>query len=177
MKGGLNVKKVLLVIDMLKDFCTEGGVLASDQSGNVYAVDIVPFVVEKTREFEDVIFICDHHEPNDLEFNRFPVHCVKGTEGAELIDELREFKDKGIVIHKQRYSSFFNTNLGELAEDYDEFHLVGVCTNICVLYTAEELCNLDKRVFVYTKGVASFDAEGHKFALQQMEQVLGAKIV
>ena len=59
----------------------------------------------------------------------------------------------------------------------DEVSVVGVCTNICVFFTVEELCNRDKRVVVYREGVASFDEAAHAFALQQMESVLGAQVV
>ncbi|HAG08307.1 MAG TPA: cysteine hydrolase, partial [Desulfotomaculum sp.] len=53
----------------------------------------------------------------------------------------------------------------------------GVCTNICVLYTVEELCNRDYKVVVYRQGVASFDLQAHNWALVQMESVLGAKVI
>ncbi|MEW9121521.1 MAG: isochorismatase family cysteine hydrolase [Thermotaleaceae bacterium] len=171
------MKKVLLVIDMLKDFCVAGRVLASDVEGKTYGAGIIPFVVDKVKEFDHVIFICDNHEPEDLEFKRFPIHCVAGTEGAELVEELQPFKDKGPIVTKQRYSGFFNTALEEMIKEYDGFYVVGVCTNICVFYTVEELCNRDQKVFVYEEGVASFDPEAHKFALLQMKNVLGAELI
>ncbi|HBG00917.1 MAG TPA: hypothetical protein DDW87_05020, partial [Firmicutes bacterium] len=40
----------------------------------------------------------------------------------------------------------------------DEVELVGVCTNICCYFTAEELANRDVPVKVHARGVASFDA-------------------
>lgn len=177
------MSKALLVIDMLNDFCTTEGVLARDQEGKVYAQGIIPFVAQKLKEALEagwqVFFICDHHDENDIEFNRFPKHCVAGTEGAQVIEELSVPEDKKGQVHyiaKQRYSSFYNTNLAEQLEGIDEVHVVGVCTNICVLYTVEELCNRDIKTVVYRDGVASFDAEAHRFALAQMESVLGAEI-
>lgn len=175
--------KALLVIDMLNDFCTETGTLAQDQEGNVYAQGIIPFVSEKVKEAlaDDwqVIFVCDNHDPEDLEFQRFPLHCVTGTAGAEVIQELKNLvkgKKQIQYITKQRYSSFYNTNLEELLLDTQEVHVVGVCTNICVLFTVEELSNRDLKTIVYRDGVASFDLEAHDFALKQMENVLGAEI-
>lgn len=169
-----NMKKALLIIDMLKDFCVKDGILALDYKGNTYAQPIIPFIAAKASEFKDIIFICDSHDKDDVEFQRFPKHCIRGTEGAEIIDELKEIK--GTIITKQRYSGFYNTQLAQLIDSFDEVHVVGVCTNICVLYTVEELCNRDKKVVVYSDGVASFDPEAHQFALKQMEQVLGAEI-
>ncbi|MBE3589084.1 MAG: cysteine hydrolase [Thermoanaerobacteraceae bacterium] len=174
-------RNVLLVIDMLKDFIEPDGALYCGEK----AKEIVPFVVEKVREFmakdEPVIFIMDAHDPEDLEFNRFPVHCVYGSPGAQLIDELAELVAEypfAIKVPKTRFSGFFRTGLKKILEDLEPetVHVVGVCTNICVLYTVEELRNRDYRTIVHTRGVTSFDPEAHRWALQQMETVLGAEM-
>ncbi|AEG15055.1 isochorismatase hydrolase [Desulfofundulus kuznetsovii DSM 6115] len=175
-------RNVLIVIDMLKDFIDADGALNCGEKGR----EIVPFVVEKVKEFmaqkEPVIFVMDAHDPEDPEFSRFPVHCVYGTPGAGLIDELASMVEEypfAIKVPKTRYSGFFRTNLNKILEDLNPavVHVVGVCTNICVLYTVEELRNRDYRTVVYTKGVASFDEEAHRWALKQMETVLGAEII
>lgn len=178
------MSKALLVIDMLNDFCTPEGALALNSEGKVYAEAILPFTVEKLKEAIkenwQIIFICDHHELDDIEFNRFPLHCVKETAGAEIIKKLADLLPKDGQVHyvtKQRYSGFYNTNLDELLKGIEEVHVLGVCTNICVLYTVEELCNRDLKAIIYKDGVASFDQKAHDFALKQMESVLGAEIV
>ncbi|SHF46163.1 nicotinamidase/pyrazinamidase [Desulfofundulus australicus DSM 11792] len=175
-------RHVLMVIDMLKDFIDSNGTLNCGKNGR----KIVPFVVEKVKEFmnqqEPIIFIMDAHSPEDPEFSRFPIHCVYGTPGASLIDELASLIEEypfAIKVPKTRYSGFYRTNLSKILEDLNPVavHIVGVCTNICVLYTVEELRNRDYRTIVYSKGVASFDEEAHLWALKQMETVLGAEIV
>ncbi len=175
-------KKVLLVIDMLKDFIDPDGALTCGEA----ARQIVPYVGEKVKEFSaanlPIVFIMDAHDPEDLEFKRFPKHCVFGTPGAELIDELRVLVEEYpfvIKVPKTRYSGFFRTNLSNILSDLEpeEVHVVGVCTNICVLYTVEELANRDYRVIVHQKGVASFDQEAHRWALSQMQSVLGAEVL
>lgn len=40
----------------------------------------------------------------------FPVHCVKGTEGSKIIDEL-EVKPSDKIICKRRDSAFYSTDL------------------------------------------------------------------
>ncbi len=174
--------KVLLVVDMLKDFIEPQGALTCGEA----ARKIVPFVVDKVKEFTGqnlpVIFIMDSHDPEDLEFKRFPRHCVFGTPGAELIEELRVLVEEYpfvIKVPKTRFSGFFRTNLNTILSDLApaEVHVVGVCTNICVLYTVEELANRDYRTIVYTGGVASFDQEAHRWALEQMKSVLGAEVL
>ncbi|GAI76846.1 unnamed protein product [marine sediment metagenome] len=54
--------------------------------------------------------------------------------------------------------------------------MVGVCTNICVLYTAVSARMLNYKVTVLKNAVASFDQQAHDFALKQMKDVLGVEI-
>lgn len=176
------MKRVLMVVDMLHDFINpEGPLYCGGQ-----AQKIVPFVVRKVKEFVDaklpIIFIMDAHDPEDLEFNRFPVHCVYGSPGAQLIKEIADQIEEysfAMKVHKSRFSGFFRTNLNVILRDLEpeQIEVVGVCTNICVLYTVEELVNRDYRVTVFRDGVSSFDQEAHTWALKQMETVLGAEIV
>jgi len=170
--------QVLLVVDMLKGFCREGRPLYCGPS----VAPIIPFIRRlidgyNQRE-ETIVFICDSHDPDDLEFQMFPPHCVRGSEEAEVIDELQGLARNEVVVPKTRFSGFFGTNLEELLAGIapDLVEVVGLCTNICVLYTAEELRNRDYAVRVYRRGVASFDAGAHMFALQQIEKVLGAEV-
>jgi nicotinamidase/pyrazinamidase len=170
--------QVLLVVDMLKGFCEEGRPLYCGPGVKA----VIPFIrklIEGANERgETVIFISDSHDPQDLEFQRFPPHCIAGSEEAEVIDELRGLARSEIVIPKKRYSGFFGTNLEQVLAGLrpELVEVVGVCTNICVLYTVEELRNRDYPVRVYRRGVTSFDAGAHLFALQQMETVLGAEV-
>lgn len=170
--------KALLVIDMLKDFLNKDGALyCGDESRK-----IIPFVKEKIEEFHKesdlVVFICDSHDPDDLEFKMFPRHCVAGTEGAEIIDELPVGK-KDVVVKKTRYSAFYKTKLDKILKKrkVSEVYMVGVCTSICVMDTVGDLRNRDYPVFVYKNGVADFDRKAHQFSLERMEKTYGAKII
>jgi len=171
--------RALFVVDMLRAFLEPRRPLYCGDE----ARKIIPFVRSKVEEFkkagEPVYFICDSHDENDKEFERFPKHAVKGTEEARLIPELEDLSEGGVFIYKRRYSAFYDTVLDDYlrANRPDVVEVVGVCTNICVLYTVEELCNRDIRVRVFRQGVASFDKNAHEWALKQMEQVLGAEVV
>ena len=155
--------KALLVIDMLKDFIEEGGALETGKSGR----DIVPFVAAKIEEYRKngypIIYICDNHEVDDKEFDMFPPHCVKETGGSNIIEDL-DVKKEDKIIYKRRYSAFFSTDLDLYLREKKirEISLVGVCTNICVLYTSADARNIDYDVNIYSEGVASFDEEAHK---------------
>ena len=173
------MSKVLIVVDMLDGFLRPGRALYCGPQSEA----IIPFVRSKVEEYgksgEPVIFVADNHEPEDLEFQRFPKHCVAGTKESEVVSELQGLAKNSIYLPKQRYSAFFGTDLEKRLKKLkpDLVEVVGVCTNICVLYTVEELRNRDIPTRVYRRGVASFDNEAHEWALKQMQSVLGAEIV
>ena len=107
----------------------------------------------------------------------FPVHCVRGTEEAEVIPELRGYEGK--TVRKRRYSAFFETDLEGILADMapDKVIVCGVCTDICVMHTAADARNRDYAVEVPTDCVASFDQDAHRNALAHIENILGGRLV
>jgi nicotinamidase-related amidase len=170
--------RVLLIIDMLKDFINEDGALYCGET----AKEIVPFIKKKIDEYRisgcKLIYICDSHDENDKEFSMFKPHCIRGTEGADIIDELKPKADD-IILKKRRYSGFYDTDLGKVLKEInpDTVEIVGVCTSVCVMDTVGGLRNRDYRVRVYKEGVADFDKDAHKFSLKRMKEIYGAEVV
>ena len=168
--------KVVLVVDMLRCFL-EGGypLYVGDRTRR-----IIPNVKSRLKrelsEGAKVFFLCDRHDPDDLEFRMFPPHCIAGTPEAEVIPELAEYVRE--IIPKKRYSSFFNTELAvRLTELKPETLVVmGVLSDICVLHTVADARNRDYEVEVPVDCVASSDEGAHRFALEHMEKVLGAQL-
>ena len=170
------MSNALLVIDMLVGFLEEGH--------NLYCGDCRKIIPNVKRLIEreqaagsQVCFICDSHDPDDLEFQMFPEHCLRGTEEAKVVPELAGYD--GVVIPKRRYSGFFGTDLEErLAELQPEKVIIcGVCTDICVMHTAADARNRDYTVEVPVECVATFDPEAHESALKHMDGILGATLV
>jgi len=172
------MKRALVVIDMLNDFVAEEGALYCGPAARAVLPFIARAVEEARRAGEPVLFVADRHRPDDKEFEMFPPHCVAGTKGAEICPELRPQEGEP-VIPKRRYSAFFGTDLDlDLREHgIQEVVLVGVCTNICVFFTAADARMRGYKVTVPRDGVASFDAEAHRFALREMEKVLGVNVI
>ncbi len=169
------VNEVIIVVDMLKGFLEKGNPLfCGDDSRR-----IIPEVISLLKGYkaEEIIYICDSHDEDDREFNIFPPHCIKGSEEGKIIDELKPFK--GMIIPKTRYSGFFNTSLEDDLKRLkpDKVIVVGLCTDICVMYTVADLRNRDYEVEVPQRCVVSFDEESHNFALRHMEKIIGAKVV
>jgi nicotinamidase-related amidase len=170
-------KKALIVVDMLNDFIDEKGALYCGPT----ARNIVPFLQQRLEAHRKagnlVVFLQDAHAEDDLEFEKFPKHCVAGTWGNRIIDELAPTNGEP-VLAKTRYSGFYGTDLEKVLARYgpDEVEVVGVCTSICVMDTVGGLANRDYRTTVPAAGVADFDADAHRFALQRMQRLYGAAV-
>ncbi len=171
------MNEALLVIDMLHDFLNEDGALSIGDSGQIIR-QVGCRLVEWRSRGKPVIYIMDRHLPTDAEFQMFPPHCLSGEKGAEIIAELAPRRGD-ILIHKRRYSAFFGTDLDLTLRELgvSELELTGVCTNICVLYTAADARMLNYGVTVRRECVASFDENAHVFALKEMEKTLGVKVI
>ena len=181
LRGEVLSLKALLLIDLQNDFIDPNGALYFEG-----AEGIIPFVIKKIEEFKEedlpIITTQDWHNLDDEEFKLFTKHCVMNTWGAMLqhdIEKALEGYKKHYKITKKRYSAFFRTNFDGLIEDLKlyEIEVCGVATNICVLFTVEELRNRNLKVKVYKDGVKSYDDNLHKFALDTMERVLGVEVI
>ena len=164
------------MVDMLTGFLEPGHNLYCGDEARKIIPSVQGLIKRKLGQGSKLFFICDNHDPDDLEFKVFPVHCVSGTEEAEVIPELAHYP--GEVVPKKRYSAFFNTNLGEKLGvlNPEKVVICGVCTDICVMHTASDARNRDYVVEVPTDCVATFDPEAHKYALQHMEKILGVRL-
>jgi len=170
--------EALLIIDMLNDFVLEGAPLEVPDARGV--IPAIKREIELARrENRPVIYVCDAHEPDDKEFSRFgwPAHAIKGTRGAEVVDELSPEGDD-IVIQKTTYSGFYNTKLDEIlkALDINSLRLTGCVTHICVMFTASDAVLRGYKVTVVSDGVAGLSREDHEAALRIMKNVMGVKI-
>ncbi|OPA77686.1 isochorismatase [Paenibacillus selenitireducens] len=176
--------KALIVIDYTVDFVI--GKLPVGQP----AIDIEQRVVALTEQFvqdgDYVVMAVDLHDEQDAlhpEHKLFPPHNIRGTEGRHLYGTLQasyeSHQDQIYWMDKTRYSAFCGTDL-ELqlrVRGIQEIHLIGVCTDICVLHTAVDAYNKGFQITVHQDAVASFNADGHTWALGHFSNSLGANVI
>jgi nicotinamidase/pyrazinamidase len=139
----------LLVTDFQNDF-TPGGALA------VEGGDEIADPINRLADlFEVVVATRDWHPPDHGSFagvevdparwegtdppGIWPIHCVAGTEGAELHPRLDRSKldlvlDKGQDRNSQGYSSFHGSGLAEALRErgVDRLYVTGLTTDYCV---------------------------------------------
>ncbi len=165
-------KKWLIVVDMQNDFVN--GVLGTKE-----AQDIVPYLVDKVKNFDgEIMFTMDTHPQDYLtstqEGKFLPIpHCIKGSKGWELIDELKEYAPEYCKIIKPTFGSIDlakklikETFCGQI----ESIELCGVCTDICVVSNALLLKAFLPNVpsYVDAKACAGVTPEKHEAALEVM---------
>ncbi len=182
------MKRALINVDYTYDFVAEDGKLTCGVPGQAIEKKIVSITKEFLNSGDFVTFGIDAHEEGDTlhpESKLFPAHNIVGTSGMELYGSLKELYEKHqhdenvFYFEKTRYSAFTGTNLElKLRERaIKEVHLVGVCTDICILHTAVDAYNKGFDIVVHRDAVASFNAIGHEWALEHFKNTLGAQVV
>jgi len=166
----------VLIIDMVRGFLEEGYPLSCGPRARRIIPNVQNLLEQELARDSKVFFLCDNHAPDDPEFDMFPPHCIEGTIESEIIPELTTYQ--GEIIPKRHYNCFSETPLEEklLKIKPEKLIICGVCTDICVMHTTADARNRDYQVEIPVDCVASFDEKAHQFALEHMENILGAKL-
>jgi nicotinamidase-related amidase len=167
----------LVIVDMLNDFVRANGSLVVPG-----AEGLIPNhkrLLGAARESESlVVYLTDNHLPDDPEFSKWPPHAILGTEGAQVISDLRPLTGER-VIPKRRYSGFFGTDLDLTLREarVDSIILAGVLTDVCIMYTSADATARGFGVHVVSDGTLSTGKDEHEFALEHMKRVHGATVL
>lgn len=161
--------KTLIVVDMQNDFVT--GSLA-----NPTAQEIIPFIKSEIEsgKYSNILFTQDTHRETYLhsqEGRNLPVeHCIFGTHGWEIVDELKDYSSESNRIQKPSFGfvGWWQDEYGIM--EIDEIVLVGTCTDICVVSNALILKAFwpEKIITVLAQGCAGVTPEKHAAALETM---------
>ncbi|WP_270331106.1 cysteine hydrolase family protein [Lapidilactobacillus dextrinicus] len=176
----------LVVIDYTNDFVATNGALTTGQAGQAIEQALVE-VTEAFVEHQDfVVMAVDRHDTEDHyhpENKLFPPHNLIATPGRQLYGRLADYyqdhTEQIYLLDKRHYSAFCGTDLDVRLRErrITELHLVGVCTDICVLHTAVDAYNLGYDIVIHEQAVASFDLQGHEWALRHFKNTLGAQVI
>lgn len=181
--------RALLIVDVQNDF-TEGGALGVE-GGAAVAERITEFLDHNDRYYPTVIASRDWHTPDsdngghisstpDYK-NSWPVHCIRGTDGARFHPALR-IPSRSMIVYKgmnaPAYSLFEGQDsLGDtalqklIADRVTNIDVVGIALDYCVLQTA-----LDARkagfqsVNVLVNLTAAVNEETGKAALETLRE-------
>ncbi len=169
----MNREKVLVVVDMQKDFID--GALGTKE-----AVGIVEKAAAEIAQFTGRIFVTmDTHENNYLETaegKKLPVpHCIKGTDGW-LLNEKIQAALAGKVYTIIEKGTFGSTKLADAIceignQEELEIECFGLCTDICVVSNVLLLkANFpEAKIMVRADCCAGVTPESHEAALKTMQ--------
>lgn len=182
----------LVVVDMLYDFID--GSLACKNADKAVR-NTLAYIDTQTKgqggeahEILDtfpILFIRDHHPADHSSFKEqggiWPAHCVAGTRGGEIHQDLAPYAseeltfDKGCDRNTEQYSGFEAVNnadqpLSEVLEllDTTDVYVCGIATEYCVRNTCEDLLKAGFRVHLLKDCIAYVDIDGHKKAIEEM---------
>ena len=157
------MKPALIVIDMIKG----NEPFFTDEHRK-----IIPKIAETIRECRKnsipIIFANDSYIKNDWLFDFMKEHAIRGTEGVEVIDELKP-EEGDIIVEKRRFSAFFRTDLDLTLRELgvDTVALAGINTNVCVLATAFDAISSDFYTILLSDCCASSRRELHDFIVEK----------
>ena len=99
------------------------------------------------------------------------------SRGREIVRLLLPEEDDYFVL-KPKHSAFFSTTLDTLLRYLGTRRVIvtGVATNICVLFTANDVYMRDLELLVPTDCAAANTKKEHHWAIEQMEHTLKADV-
>ena len=198
------MKTALLVIDVQNDFCPAGALEVAGGNEIVPYInkEMVKYdCVVLTQDWHPKghsSFATSHEGKNPLELIKMPYgdqvlwpdHCVQGSEGAEFhpelnIEQANAIIRKGSDPHIDSYSAFFEndrktpTGLDGYFKslEIENINLVGLATDFCVNYSAQDAANLGYKVSVLEKMCRAIDLNGSLAAAKSEMQNCGVEFI
>ena len=198
------MKKALLVIDVQNDFCPAG---ALEVAGGNEIIPYINEEMAKydcvvlTQDWHPKghsSFATSHEGKNPLELIKMPYgdqvlwpdHCIQGSKGAEFHPDLN-IEQANAIIRKgsnpfiDSYSAFFENDRktptgldGYLKSlEIEKINLVGLATDFCVNYSAQDAANLGYKVSILEKMCRAIDLNGSLAAAKSEMQDCGVEFI
>ena len=198
------MKTALLVIDVQNDFCPAGALEVAGGNEIIPYIneEMVKYdCVVLTQDWHPKghsSFATSHEWKNPLDLIKMPYgdqvlwpdHCVQGSKGAEFHPELN-IEQANAIIRKgsnpfiDSYSAFFEndrktpTGLDGYFKslEIENINLVGLATDFCVNYSAQDAANLGYKVSVLEKMCRAIDLNGSLAAAKSEMQDCGVEFI
>ena len=171
-----SAKAALMVIDAQKDFLSPQAPYQCVNSAHV--IDRIARAIQMARKHQiPIVFTREVHAADGSDYGMEaaigePPHCLAGSTGIEIIDELKP-QPSDIVIDKRRYSAFLHTPLETCLKNLGnpELFITGFCTNACVYCTAIDAFQLDYRVHIIQECVSATSHSNHQIGLAMLRTI------
>ena len=198
------MKTALLVIDVQNDFCPAGALevaggneIVSDINHEMKKYDCV-VLTQDWHPKGHSSFAISHKDKNPLDVVEMPYgdqilwpeHCVQGSKGAEFHSDLDADRANAVIRKGSNplidsYSAFFEndrktpTGLDGYFKslEIENINLVGLATDFCVNYSAQDAANLGYKVSVLERMCRAIDLNGSLAAAKSEMQDCGVEFI
>ncbi len=160
-------KTSLIIVDIINGFVNEGPL------HSIRVERVIPEIVKLSNACDELkikkIAFADCHTDASPEFEVYPVHCKKGTNESEIVNEIKNIGGY-TLIEKNSTNGFLEdafTNWLLENKSINNFIVTGDCTDICVQQFALTLKtwfnkkNIKSRIIVPINTVETYDLEVH----------------
>jgi ureidoacrylate peracid hydrolase len=188
-------RSALIIVDMQNDFLHPDGSFAHRAQEHPEAMIDMPFLVGTIPNVKrlaaafraagkPVVYVAHVLKP-DYSDAAFPfwrlgrepatvnrTHCVEGTWGAEIIDELTPGEGEHVVV-KKGFGGFANTTLDTILRNMGVTTCVvaGVTTCVCVSNTVRGGVEYNYRMILVGDGIAEVSRDTHEGELKTMSRI------
>ena len=196
--------EALIVIDVQNDFCP-GGALAVGDGDQVVAPinrmmdDFQTVILTQDWHPADHASFADNHpgrapyEMIELAYGPqvlWPAHCIQGSPGAAFHADLRADRAdliirKGFRSQIDSYSAFFENDRSTVtgldgylrSRGLDSLTMVGLATDFCVAYSAQDAARLGYSVRVVEAACRAIDLDGSLDAARKAMTDAGVELL
>lgn len=176
--NGVSPRYTILVMDMLNDFIY--GRLKSVRARKI--IPKIKYLLDFARRKNIPTFYCnDEHLMSDPEIRVWGAHAMKGTEGADVIQDIKP-TNSDLTIPKRGYSAFDKSKLEKVLKfTYNgngptTIIMTGIHTHICIKHSTYDAFTRGYDTIIAEDGVNAFTRNDHIFGLEYMKANYGAKI-
>lgn len=165
----------LLLIDLINDFEFPRGDELFAQALPI-AGRVAALKKRVTALGIPAIYVNDNFGRWQSKFEEIIKHCLdNNVRGRPIVEQLLP-APRDYFILKPKHSGFYQTPLEILLKHLGVTRLIltGVSTNSCVLFTANDAYMRDMELVVPADCVAACNAQEHRFAMDQMKNMLKA---
>ncbi|KAK6977967.1 Isochorismatase domain-containing protein [Favolaschia claudopus] len=185
----MHTKAALIIVDLQEDFCPPVQLASCDHIS--FAANHPP---PNNKPFESYAEVINPYNPSErYETRLWPVHCIQGSPGAELVPELDVSKvdkiiekgqDKRVEMYSAFKDPFENPCVSESAlrgylkdNGVGKVYVLGLAMDFCVSATAKHAVKDGFQTYIVEDGTKAVDpGEGWAKARAEMES-LGVKFI
>jgi nicotinamidase-related amidase len=171
-------KTALIIVDMQNDFVKPDGSLVVPAASET--VSNIQNLLDLARGLNaKIVYTQDTQVEEDPEFEIWPEHCIKGSWGWEIIEELQP-QEGDLVCRKNRYDGFYGTWLDHFLNNIWQIEhvvIVGTVSNICVAHTDASAGLCLYHVVVPADGISALTEFDQALTLRQVSELYAGIVV